>query len=413
MTSVNQALLETYKMVDEVSVTMETPHLFDLVNVSAVTDGNTTMTMVNSTLFGMEDNGIGVAGESSMEAASRIILRIVLPTICTSGILGIILTVIVLSRKSMCTSTNCYLMALAIADLLFLILLANWFIQHRFVPHSNAYTMFRIYATYAVIFMQVFLLTSIWLTVMLAVERYIAICRPFLATKICTVTRARIIIIGIYVFALMCRLPNFWEHKVVTYADPLTNTSLTFIMETDFAYDPNYMTVYPWFMDGVVASMLPFILLLMLNVRLIWEVRKSTQYIQRNLMVDGAANCVQKEELQITIMLISVIIVFFLCQAPYVIYTAIASINSYSSSTGITSSQTFMLFKAITKLLLTLKSAINFIIYCWFSEKFWATLKQIFCMQRCMPRKRKRSTSQNGSYYNLRRYSNCTRDTTI
>ncbi len=35
----------------------------------------------------------------------------------------------------------------------------------------------QIYVTYATIFMHMFLMASIWLTVMLAVERYIAICR--------------------------------------------------------------------------------------------------------------------------------------------------------------------------------------------------------------------------------------------
>lgn len=47
----------------------------------------------------------------------------VLPFICVFGIVGILLTVIVLSQKNMTTSTNCYLLALSIADLLFLVML--------------------------------------------------------------------------------------------------------------------------------------------------------------------------------------------------------------------------------------------------------------------------------------------------
>lgn len=46
----------------------------------------------------------------------------------------------------------------------------------------------------------------------------------------------------------------------------------------------------------------------------------------------NSTSVVQKEELQITIMLISVIIVFFVCQAPYVIYTAIGSITKFQVS---------------------------------------------------------------------------------
>lgn len=54
---------------------------------------------------------------------SLVIGRFVLPLICMFGIVGIVLTVIVLSQKNMTTSTNSYLLALSIADLLFLIML--------------------------------------------------------------------------------------------------------------------------------------------------------------------------------------------------------------------------------------------------------------------------------------------------
>lgn len=37
-----------------------------------------------------------------------------------------------------------------------------------------------------------------------------------------------------------------------------------------------------------------------------------------------------------------------------------------------------VLFLSVAKLLLTLKSAVNFIVYCWFSEKFRATLRRVF-----------------------------------
>lgn len=38
---------------------------------------------------------------------------------------------IVLSRKTMCTSTNCYLTALAVADLLFLLILSSQIYVNR------------------------------------------------------------------------------------------------------------------------------------------------------------------------------------------------------------------------------------------------------------------------------------------
>ena len=345
-----------------------------------------------------------------LSPAGVTIYRVILPIICTFGILGIILTIVILSRKHMCTSTNCYLMALAIADLLFLLLFATILADNQFVLYSKEYYNYMIYITYAAIFMQIFLLASIWLTVILAMERYIAICRPFLAAKMCTVIKARVIIILIFAFAVLCRSPNFWENRIVSIYDRLTNTTMTYVEPTKLSYDRTYMIVYPWVIDGVVTSILPFILLFVLNLRLVYEVRKSTRYIQRNLIVEkSAGNAIQREELQITIMLISIIVVFLLCQAPYVIYTAIVSINAFQVATA-----HFMIFRYVTQLLLTLKSAINFILYCWFSEKFWATLKRVFCMEQRLFKRKPSNTegvSQNGTSY--RSLNGNTRDTIL
>lgn len=376
----------------------------------ALTDNMSSKYNVIATETPLMDYGMP---SSTGAVAIHVISQYVLPIICAFGILGIILTVIVLSRKNMCTSTNCHLMALAIADLLFLILLATRLVENHLEPWSNSYYHFQIYMSYAMIFMHVFLMASIWLTVMLAVERYIAICQPFLAAKVCSVKNARLFIAAIYLFAFLVRLPAFWEHQVVSHYDPITNDSLTFIKVTEFATNENYLRVNPWVVDGCLMSIIPFKLLLILNVRLIWEVRKSTRYLQATMVVSApgrSAGTIKKEELQITIMLISIIIVFFICQAPYVVYTAIISINKYELSSG--SSTGFILFQKLTIVVLAFKSAVNFIIYCWFSEKFWATLKKIFCQQRVCRRFNEKH-SQNNSYYNLRRYSNCTRDTTI
>ena len=340
------------------------------------------------------------------DPAENTIDNIVLPIICVCGILGIIFTVVVLSRKSMCTSTNCYLMALAIADLIFLLLFASRMIEKHLEEDSQDHMHFRIYGAYASIFMNVFLLTSVWITVILALERYIAICRPFLAAKVCTVNRARVFVVLIFIFAFICRVANFWEHKLESGYDPVLNKSQTYLGHTHFSFDPHYMTVYPWVIDVTIGSIIPFVLLLVLNLTLIMEVRKSTRYVQRNMMVASrSSNSIQREEIQITIMLISVVIVFFVCQVPYVVYMAIMSVTKYKPL-----AINLGPFRHIAILLLALKSAINFLLYCWFSEKFWATFKRTFCVGRCAGF----SKGANGQYNDLRRMSNCkTTESTI
>ena len=246
---------------------------------------------------------------SAVDSASSVVYRTVLPIICTFGIVGILLTLIVLSRKSMRTSTNCYLMALSVADLAFLVLLASLFV-HSGAHESNT---FHVYAVYAAVMTSVTLMASIWLTVMLAIERYVAICRPFLASRVCTVRVAVTAICVVFVLALASRLPNFWEHRITWYRDPADgNRSVMYVEMTELAFDNVYVRVYPWMVDAALASVVPFVALLVLNVSLVREVRRSTRYLQHHIA--SVSTTTQREELQISVMLISIVVVFFVCQ---------------------------------------------------------------------------------------------------
>ena len=338
--------------------------------------------------------------------ATKVIYHIVLPIICTCGILGILITMFVLSHKNMRTSTNCYLMALSVADLLFLSLLAPRLAENQFQPHTHTYYIYQIYSTYSTELGNVCLLASIWLTVMLAVERYIAVCKPFLATKLCTVARARLSIILIFVICLLLRLVNFWQYKVSSWWIPGSNTTMYYIEHVDFSYH-HFWIPYAWIVDLFIASVIPFTLLLVMNALLILAVRRSTKYLQSNQLSSQKTSAVQREELQITVMLISVVIVFFICQAPYVIYVAVTNVRRYDAAIMTVS---FIRFNSAAMLLLTLKSAVNFVLYCWFSESFWATLRRTACGKYCFKKVLRRSDSE----YSHRRFSStATNNTTM
>jgi hypothetical protein len=149
---------------------------------------------------------------------------------------------------------------------------------------------------------------------MLAVERYVAICRPFLATRLCTVRISLVVILAVFALATACRLPNFWENRVDWSRDPSdpTNSTYLFLEFTWLVEDPGYVTVYPWVVDGTLTSIVPFVALVVLNASLVREVRRSTKYLQRHSTAGSSTT--QREELQISIMLIGIVVVFFICQ---------------------------------------------------------------------------------------------------
>jgi hypothetical protein len=336
--------------------------------------------------------------------------HVCLPVICVVGILAIILTIIVLNRKSMWTSTNCYLTALAIADLIFLTFLATRILDKKF-----EHRVFAIYFHYAEIIINTCLIVSVWLTVVLGIERYIAICQPLHATMICTVRRARIVTVLIFILAFACRAPALFEKTIVMYTDEDNNTLLE-LKVNPMTDNDHYLAAYAWIVDFFITAVLPFVLLSVLNIRLIYEVRKSTLYMKRHLIpIHDMRNLVKREEMKITVMLIAIIVVFFLLQASYVTCNAIYALPSiwYLQRTC-----TFQVFRIVAIILIAVKTAVNFALYCWFSERFWTTFKKIFCIEQCMVRyyvagKKPVEATTNGSSH-VPRYSYfVTKDTSL
>ena len=332
------------------------------------------------------------------------IFSILAPIVSAIGIVGIITTIIVLSRKSLCTSTNCYLIALSVADLGFLIVLFPRFFERHLTNEKQAY-LFGIFFNYARIFMTTFLSASVWINVVLAAERYIAIVHPLRANMICSIRRARFVIIVVYIYSFVIWIPYFFEYKVVTATyEAYCMGSTTFMHTAPWLFvNSKGKEIYRWIADCTLSAILPFLFLLVLNTRLIYEIRVSTRYIRNNVGLDHSMQRVlSNEQLKISVMLVCLIIIFFVCEAPYVVMNAFLDQNSFDR-------HTFYIFWYITILLISLKSCFNFILYCWFSERFWETLKLKLCFTLCNEGRRNFSASRTSNFSGIVMTSNGSR----
>ncbi|KAF5301794.1 hypothetical protein FQA39_LY10579 [Lamprigera yunnana] len=132
-----------------------------------------------------------------------------------TGLVGNISTCVVISQnKSMHTATNYYLFSLAISDLLLLV---------SGLPQE----VYSIWSRYPYLFGQVFCVlrglfseTSANATVLtitaFTIERYIAICHPFLSHTMSKLSRAVKFIILIWIVAIVFAVPQAIQFKVVT-----------------------------------------------------------------------------------------------------------------------------------------------------------------------------------------------------
>ncbi len=118
----------------------------------------------------------------------------IMPFLVVVTLVANTLIVLVLSKKHMRTPTNLVLMAMALSDMFTLLFPAPWFLYlYTFGNHGSP--LGTLAACYAYHVMHegipgLFHTASIWLTLALAIQRYIYVCHPPLARTWCTMQRS-------------------------------------------------------------------------------------------------------------------------------------------------------------------------------------------------------------------------------
>ncbi|KAH3880124.1 FMRFamide receptor-like [Dreissena polymorpha] len=325
--------------------------------------------------------------------------------VCFAGIVCNILCILVLTRRVMNSSTYSYLSALAVCDMLALVLTVTIFLlsDDTKFPQKGSLTWAK--DSYAILFPYLhpmavtFQVTSIWLTLGFTVDRYIMICHPFKAEHLCSVSRARKVIVFIYLLGLFFNIPRFleytseeitvptitdgWEtHQIVQYTNLGKNQ-----MFIDFVHSYMYLT----FVCGV-----PFLTLAILNAFLIHAVQMSKK---KGRMI----NAKEKRRNDTTVMLIGVIIIFLICQGPALVSRMVYAINIKLA----TSSLAFHKVNEIGNFLIILNSAVNILPYYFFGKRFRTEFWRIFCMV-CLSHYQLRKLTRNLSFsIDRRRPSQC------
>lgn len=175
----------------------------------------------NQTLLPMNLSAINDSSEFVFLLPQRDPMYIVLPVIIlyalifVTGVLGNTVTCIVIARnRSMATATNYYLFSLAVSD--FLLLVSGVpqeinLIWHRYPPIHGGDLSCILRALIAEVSCNATVLTITAFTV----ERYLAICHPFLAQTMSKLSRAIRIIVLIWAVSLAVALVQALAFKVV------------------------------------------------------------------------------------------------------------------------------------------------------------------------------------------------------
>ncbi|XP_032897154.1 thyrotropin-releasing hormone receptor [Amblyraja radiata] len=322
--------------------------------------------------------------------------------ICGMGIAGNVMVVLVVVKtKHMRTPTNCYLVSLAIADLVVLLaaglpnitesVAASW-------VYGYAGCLCITYLQYLGINASSCSITAF------TIERYIAICHPIKAQFICTVSRAKKIIAFVWAFtSVYCVMWFFLLHiKQIPHLD---GTEVVCDYKVSRSH---YLPIY--FLDFTIFYVIPLFLATVLygliaRILFLNPIPNTPQDMANNSIHKGRSNTLkttggrskgaQSSRKQVTQMLAVVVILFALLWMPY---RTLVVVNSFMSAPYLNT--WFLLF---CRLSIYLNSAINPVIYNLMSQKFRAAFKKL-----C---KCKQAEAEKPTAYNVPVYYSVMKDT--
>ena len=295
--------------------------------------------------------------------------------VCCMGIIGNGMSLVVLRKKSMQTSTSTYsyLSALAVCDMCVLMFTMLLLWNDIEPPKREVQKWPWVGGIYPYLFPIIhpaaftFQVTSVWLTLAFTIDRYIMICHPFTAKKFCRPSRARIVIAGVFLAGVLFNIPKFFEYRTISVTLSQNITRIGYDLTT-FGRSHLFRELFhSWFYIAFVFAV-PFLCLAVLNAFLMYAVHKSMSK-GRNM------NVVEKKRNDTTIMLISIVVVFFVCQTPALVSRAIWA---FQSNPEAFKHMALYSLNEIGNFLIILNSSINLVPYYFFGKRFRNEFKKIF-----------------------------------
>ena len=366
------------------------------------------------------------------------------PLVCGFGMLGNVLNLTVLTREKfkhslskMENSAHIGLIALAVSDFMFC-LLAFLYTQLDFKPPYTELSFVLYYKWLAPSFITVFIITSTWLTVSMAAERYVAVCHPFKARKLIALRKTRITVCLIYFLCICATVPLGFERIVVS--ENCVDGLILYAIDNRPEFSDKIIGIrrLVW---AILFDFIPCVALLYFNTCLIYKIHRakiirrtmapvqkqgalltkhprelfsyashtgssgSTQTVlnhnsvgknhrsSRHSLPPSQHHNYQKQCPQrmsksmkakrrhtenalnsVTATLVAVVVMFLIFVSPCEIMKYIFLWS------GGTETHTYSIIRSITNLMQAINFSVNFILYCVVNKSFRASLRKIFCV---------------------------------
>ncbi|XP_071042825.1 FMRFamide receptor-like [Parasteatoda tepidariorum] len=291
---------------------------------------------------------------------------IMVTTIGMLGVIANIVSLVILSRPQMRSSINCGLQGLAIFDTIVLLCAVLMLGLNKLGCRLQLLSSYALYVSPFIIPIAypVGLIAqtgSVWTTVAVTVERYIAVCHPLKAKSLCTYRRARFFNLFITIMAIVYNIPRFWEVEHSEFFAPELNHTVYKIVASQLRVNKLYYEVYHIWLYLLVMYFIPFLILTVFNIYIWHTVRRANRERQ-------TLSRKQEGEFSLAMMLLCVVVVFLTCNILALVINIIEYFDIFLPP-----------LVRVSNLLVTVNSSVNFVIYCIFGRKFKRTFLVLFC----------------------------------
>ncbi|XP_063171110.1 probable G-protein coupled receptor 139 [Candoia aspera] len=269
------------------------------------------------------------------------------------GLPANILTVIILSQlvaRRQKSSYN-YLLALAVADLLvlFFIVFVDFLLEDFILKKKMPEILDKIIEVLE--FSSIH--TSIWITVPLTIDRYIAVCHPLKYHMVSYPARTRKVIVSVYIICFLTSIPYYWWPNI--WKEDYTSTLVHHILIWIHCF-----TIY----------LVPCSIFFILNSIIVYKLRQKCNFRLRGYSTGKT-----------TAILFTITSIFAVLWAPRIIM-----ILYHLYVSPIHNSWSVHIVSDVANMLALLNTAINFFLYCFISKRFRTmaavTLKAFFRCQK-------------------------------
>ena len=222
---------------------------------------------------------------------------------------------------------------------------------------------------------------STWITVILAIQRFYCVSKPFSASKYITLRSAYILVISVIVLAISLHMCRFFDKTFVSVQIIVSNSTITSCQghHKDWIHNPLlYESLFSW-TRIFIAQFIPGILIVTFVTVMIKSLRDTSMATKRMNMTDSN---LQSDRRQLSVFVAIIAIIVFCVEISSGIFL---SLNAWEISTGqeIVSYQSLKAATIAFDLVLYVSYFAIFVLYCIMSKDIRRALLSGSCFQRC------------------------------